>query len=145
LAEKHLPLTVTQLLLDLGFDVLLRVQHGHLPLDVQQHRAEPLLHRQGLEQLLGFGVLQVEMTRHEIGKATGFLCLCEKLLHGLLGHAGTTAQFCRPLAGLSVEGCKSGRIRIDRRHLVGHPNRRHEKLVLLVVTHRDPTVQAVQQ
>ena len=52
LAQEHLPLPLAQLLLDLGLDVLLGVEHADLALDVHQHPAEPLLDAERLEQHL---------------------------------------------------------------------------------------------
>ena len=43
LAQEHLALPLAQLLLDLGLDVLLRIEHADLALHVHQHPAEPLL------------------------------------------------------------------------------------------------------
>ena len=53
LAQEHLALALAQLFLDLRLDVLLRVEHADLALEVDQHAAEPLLDREGLEQAPG--------------------------------------------------------------------------------------------
>ena len=66
LAQKHLPLALAQLLLDLGLDVLLGVEHADLPLHSHQHAAQPFLDSQSFEQRLALGRLELDMTRHEI-------------------------------------------------------------------------------
>ena len=70
LAEEHLPLPLAQLLLDLGLDVLLGIEHADLALHVHQHPAEPLLDAERLEQRLPLGRGDVDVARPP-GRRTG--------------------------------------------------------------------------
>jgi hypothetical protein len=145
LAQEHLALTIAQFLLDLRLDVLLRVQDRDLLLDMKEHLAQAVLHRQRLEQSLGIGRFEVEVTGHEVGETPRLLGFGEKLLHRLLGHPGAAAELGGALAGFAVECCEGGSLGIDRRHLVGGVNRRHQVLVLLLITHGDRAVVSVEQ
>src|SRR6185312_9771450 len=68
LPQEHLPLTLAQLLLDLRLDVLLRVEHADLPLDMDQDPAQPLLDREGLEQGLSLRRGDIDVAGYEVGK-----------------------------------------------------------------------------
>ena len=92
LAEKHLALPLAQLLLDLGFDVFLRVQQVDLPLHVHQYPPEPLLHRQGLEQRLALRRGYVDVPGHQIGKLARLVDAREHLLHDVVGQARLLAE-----------------------------------------------------
>ena len=145
LPQEHLALAVAELLLDLRLDVLLGVEDRDLALNVEQHLADPLLHRQRLEQLLGRGGLEVEVPGHQVGEATRLLGLGEELLHRLLGHAGPAAELTGALAGLAVEGGEGRRLGVDRGHLLRRADGRHQVAVVLLVAHRDAAVGAVEQ
>ena len=68
LAQEHLALPLAQLLLDLGLDVLLGVEHADLALHVDQDAAEPLLDAQRLEQRLPLGRGDVDVAGDEVGE-----------------------------------------------------------------------------
>jgi hypothetical protein len=54
-AQEHLPLALAELFLNLRLDLLLRLEHSDLTLDVHEHTAESLLDTQCLEQRLLLG------------------------------------------------------------------------------------------
>ena len=56
LPQKHFPLPLAELLLHLAADLRLRLEHADLPLQVQHELTEPVLDREGFEQLLIDGV-----------------------------------------------------------------------------------------
>ena len=85
LAQEHLPLAVAELLLDLGLDVLLGVEDRDLALDVDQHGAQPLLHRQGLEQLLCLGRLSSRWPATRSAKRPGSLVSARNCCTASLG------------------------------------------------------------
>ena len=145
LAQEHFALAVAELLLNLGLDVLLGVEDRDLPLDVNEHGAQPILHRQCFEQLLGFAGFEVEVAGHQIGKAAGLRGLGQELLHRFLGHAGAPAELGGALPGLAIKRSERGGIRIDWGHLLGFVNRRHQILILLLVTNGNRSVIAVEQ
>ncbi len=70
LAQVHLALPLAQLLLDLRLDLFLRLEHADLPLDVDEHAAEPLLDAQRLEQALLLGDAAARCSRRR-GRRTG--------------------------------------------------------------------------
>ena len=70
LAQVHLALPLAQLFLDLRLDLLLRLEHADLALDVHEHAAQPLLDAQRLEQALLFGRLAARCSRRR-GRRTG--------------------------------------------------------------------------
>ncbi len=108
LPEEHLPLPLAQLLLDLGLDVLLGVEHADLALDVHQHPAEPLFDRQRLQQRLPLGRGDVDVAGDQVGEAARLVHPGQDLLHHLLRQAGLLAQLGGPGPGLPVQADEAG-------------------------------------
>jgi hypothetical protein len=117
LAEEHLALAIADLLLDLLLDVLLRREDSDLPLDVHEHPAQPVLDREGLEELLSIGDRDVDVAGDEVRQAAGLLGLAEELLDGLLGEAHLLAELGGALAGLLVKGDEDRVVLGHGRHL----------------------------
>ena len=108
LAQQHLALPLTQLLLHLRFDIFLRVEHADLALHVHQDAPQTLLHGERLEQCLAVGGLDVEMPRHQVGEASWVGHALEHLLHDLFGQPRLLAQLPCALAGLAVQPHECG-------------------------------------
>ena len=103
LAEEHLALPLAQLLLHLRLDLVLGRQHADLPLDVDQHAAQPLLDAQRLQQGLLLGDRQLDVAGDEVGEPAGVGHRVEDLVQHLLGQPPPLAQLHGPLAGLAVQ------------------------------------------
>ncbi len=89
--------------------VLLGRQHGELPLDVDQHPAQPLLDRQGLEQGLPLGHRDVEVAGDQVGEAARILEAAQHLADGVFGQARLLGQLGGAGLRFFVEG-DEGRI-----------------------------------
>src|SRR5690606_37409916 len=103
LAQVDLALPLAELLLNLGLDVLLRVEHGDLTLDMHQHATDALVHLEGLEQLLALRGVEVEIASDEVREPTGLIDAIEHLLHDFLRQAGLLAQLGGARAQFLVE------------------------------------------
>ena len=103
LAQQHLALALTQLLLDLRLDLFLRVGHTDLALDVNQNTPQPIFNRQQLEQGLAISRFDVEIARHEVGKAASVGHTFQHLLHHVFRKARLLAQLGGPLPCLAVQ------------------------------------------
>ena len=84
-AQKHLALTLAQLLLDLRLDILLRLHESDLALHVHQHPAQPILHRQRLEQSLLLRHRQLDVAGHKVRETPGVVDRVEHLVHDFFG------------------------------------------------------------
>src|SRR3989442_14738512 len=87
LPQEHLALALAQLFLDLGLDVLLRVEHADLPLDVNEDTPQPILYGQRLEQPLALRRLNLEVAGHQVGEPAGVRHLFEHLTDDVFGEA----------------------------------------------------------
>ena len=98
LAEIHLALTLTQLLLDLRLDVFLCFQQTDLPLYVHQNPAQSLFDAQCLEQSLLFRNRELDVTGNEICKPARIGDGIENLVNDFLGKSATLTELSCPLA-----------------------------------------------
>ncbi len=145
LAQQHLALALAQLLLHLRLDLLLRIEHVDLALDVHQEAPQPLLHRHGLEQRLAVGRLDVEITRHEVGEAPGVGHALEHLLHDLFGQTRLLAELRGTLASFAVQAHERGVFGVERRQLLRLPQLRFEVAPGVLVAHHRRAHVAVQR
>ena len=145
LAEKHLPLPLAQFLLDLGLDVLLRVEHPDLTLDVHQHPPEPLLDAQRLQQHLALRRGDVDIACHQIGELAGLVDAGKHLLDHLVGKARLLSQLGRPRARLAVQGHERGILGAQRQHLLGLADDRLEVPLLVAIVNGDTPLLAMEE
>ncbi len=145
LAKEHLALTLAELLLDLGLDVLLRVHEADLALDVHEDTPEPVLDRQRLEERLALHRGDVEVARHEVGEPSGVVHAGEHLLNDLLRQPRLLAQLGGARAGLAVERHERGILEADRRQFLGVADHGLEVAVLVDDVHGDAAPLAVQE
>ena len=103
LAEEHLPLPLAQLLLHLGLDVLLGIEHADLALHVDQHPAEPLLDAERLEQPLALGRGDVDVPGHQVGEPAGLVDAGQHLLDHFIRQSGLLAQLGRARPRLAMQ------------------------------------------
>ena len=121
-----LALATAELLLDLGLDVLLRREDLDLALDVDQHRAEAVLHGERLEQRLALGHRDIEIAGHEIGEPTRLGDLVEHLIDRVLGQPALLRELRRPCAHLAVQRDEVGILSVEWRQLDGRRDRREQ-------------------
>jgi hypothetical protein len=145
LAQEHLALAVAQLLLDLGLDVLLCLEHAELPLHVHQHPPQPLLDGEGLEQHLPLGLSHVRVAGHQVGQPAGIVHALQHLGDDLLGQAGLGAELGRPLAQLAEQADERRILRVERLHLLGLAHHGLQIAVPLRDLHRDAAMLAVEE
>ena len=145
LAQEHLALALAQLLLDLGLDVFLRVQHADLALHVHQDAAEPLLDAERLEQHLALGRRDVDVPGDQIREPARLVHAGEHLLDDLVRQPGLLAQLGRPRPGLPVQRDEGGILRVDRQHLLGLANHGLEVAFPLGIVNGDAPLLAVEQ
>ena len=145
LAQEHLALAPAQLLLDLGLDVLLGFDHVELALDVDQHAAQALFDRQGLEQHLLLLGRDVAVAGDQVGQAAGVFDRGEELLDAFARQAGALAELGRLLPRLAVEGGEGRVVLAQGAELLGVADDGLEGVVLLGDAHRDAPVLALDE
>ena len=144
LPQEQLALPLPQLLLDLGLDLLLGVEHADLPLDVNQHTAQPVLDRERFQQRLALGRLDLEVTGHEVGEPPRLGHPLEHLPDNLFGQPGLLAQLRSALARFTVQGDEGRILRTKRRQILHLPHDRLEVPLDLEVMERGTSLLAVQ-
>ncbi len=144
LAQQHFALPLAQLLLDLGLDVFLRVEHRDLALDVDYHPTQPVLHGQRLQQLLALDRLDIEVPGNEIGEGAGVTHALQDLLHDLGGQARLLSQLGGALADLAVQRYERSILLIERRKIGRFANRGFEIAVGLRIVDRGTAAFAMQ-
>ncbi len=118
LAEEHLTLALAQLLLDLGLDVLLCIEHADLPLDMNEDTPQALLYGQRLQQPLTLRRLNLEVSGHEVSEPAGVGHLFEHLADDVIGEPRFLAQFRGTLARLTVQADERRICGVQGRHVV---------------------------
>ncbi len=103
LAQEDLPLSLAQLLLDLGADLLLRLEHADLALQVEEQLPKPVFDRKGLEQFLLLLRLELGVEGYQIRQLAGGRDAAEQMVHDLLRDAAQTAELGGPLPHLLVQ------------------------------------------
>ncbi len=107
-----------ELLLDLRLDLLLRLEHADLLLDLDQDAAQPLLDAEGLEEALLLGGWQLDVAGDQVGEPAGVGDRVEDLVYDLLGQSAPFAELGGPLAELLVERDEGRVVLVDRLHLL---------------------------
>ena len=146
LAQEDLLLAVTELFLHFGLEIVLSLDDLQLPLHVNQHPTQPLLDGQDFEQLLTLFERNVDITRHQVGQATGILDAAEHLPHRVFPEPGFLAELSCPVAGFTIESQEGRIIDLLRQHVVNLAD--HGPQIAfrrVVIAHRHATLAAVQQ
>jgi hypothetical protein len=145
LPQEHLALTLAQLFLNLGLDVLLGVEYADLALNVHEHAPQPVLHRQRLEQALALRWLDLEVAGHQIREPAGVGNFFEHLPHDLLGETRFLAQLRGALPRLAVQADERRILGVQGRHIVDLVDHCFEVAAVVGVVHRRTPMLAVQQ
>ncbi len=134
LPEQHLALTLPELRLHLGLDVLLGVDAREFALHGDETCAHAGLVVESLEQLLLIRRLELQIERDEIGERAGIVHALDELVQRLSGHTAPGPELGRPIPQFAVEGLERGVIRVLR--LLGLHFQKHRlqhRLSLVVV------------
>ena len=106
---------------------------------MDQDPAQPVLDRQGFQQRLPLGRLDVDVTGREVREPSGLVDFRENLVDRLLRQPHLPAQLRGTLPRLPVEGEKCRIGRIERLHLLRRLHGRFEVALLVGgVAQRDP-------
>ena len=145
LAQEHLALALTELLLNLTLDVFLGFEQADLSLHVHEHAAQALFHAERFQQPLLLGHGELDVAGHEVGEAPGVLDRIEYLMHHLFGESALLAKLGGALAGFLVKRGECRILEIQRHHLFGGHDHGREIAVLLAIVQGGGALFSLQQ